>query len=199
MTEQLNMKEIQRKAYMSYFQDGWWDMLLGLFLLGWGLGILTDTAGYTGIWFVPAYWIIWGLKKRLTTPRIGYVKVARERKTLAWLAIVGVGTFLVAVIAYFLIVSGSLPVFLRGYFMLLFVVINAGVASAIAYWWLVNRWYAYAALILLGGISYQWLNFSLPLSFIIPGSGIILSGLVVLIRFLRQNPMPAREGADANR
>lgn len=168
-------------------------------LLGWGLGLLTDTAGFTGIWFIPVYWIIWGLKKRLTLPRIGYVKVARERKTLAWLAIAGEVTFLVAVIAYFLVISGSLPVFLRGYFMLLFVMISAGVASSIAYWWKVNRWYGYTALTLLGGVSYQWLGFSLPFSFIIPGSVIILSGLLILIRFLRHNPIPAKEGTDASR
>ena len=199
MVPDVDLKKIEHKTYMSYFQDGWWDILLGIFLLGWGIGILTDTAGYTGIWFVPAYWIIWGLKKRLTHPRIGYVKVARERKTLAWLAIAGVVTLLIAIIAYFLVVSGSMPVFAKGYFMFLFGAINAAVASAIAYWWQVNRWYAYTVLILLGVSSYQWLDFSLPFSFIIPGSVIILSGLVILIRFLRKHPKLAEERFDDNR
>ncbi len=195
----VDLKKIERTTLMIYFQDGWWDILLGIFLLGWGIGILTDTAGYTGIWFVPAYWIIWSLKRRLTNPRIGYVKVARERKTLSCLAIAGVVTFLVAIIAYFLVISASIPVFIKGYFMFLFGAINAALASAIAYWWLVNRWYAYAVLILLGVSSYQWLDFSLPFSFIIPGSVIILSGLVILIRFLLNNPKLAEEKVDENR
>lgn len=182
---------------MTYFQDGLWDTLIGIFLLAWGIGILTDTAGLTGVWFIPAYWIIWGLKKRLTLPRIGYVKVARERKTLAWLAIAGVVTLLVGIIAYLLVVSGNTPVFLKGYFMFLFGAINAAVTSAIAYWWQVNRWYAYTVLILLGVSAYQWLDFSLPFSFIIPGSVIILSGLFILIRFLRKNPKSIEsEGTD---
>ena len=198
MVPDVNLKQIEHKAYMSYFQDGWWDILLGIFLSGWGLGILTDTAGYTGIWFVPAYWIIWALKKRLTQPRIGYVKVARVRKTLSWLAIAGVGTFFVGIIAYILVVSGSTPVFLTGYFMFLFGVITAAVALAIAYWWQVSRWYAYTGLILLGVSSYQWLDFSLPFSFIIPGSVIILSGLVKLVQFLRKYSKLTVEEADDN-
>ena len=44
--------------------------------------------------------------------------------------------------------------------MLLFGAISAGVACAMAYWWLVNRWYVYAALILLGVSAYQWLDFA---------------------------------------
>ncbi len=144
------LKKIERNALMTYFQDGWWDILLGIFLLGWGLGILTDTAAYTGIWFVPAYWIIWSLKRKLTQPRVSYVKVTRERKTLSWLTIAGVITFLIAIIAYFLTVSGSTPVFIKGYFMFFFGAIIAALAGAIAYWWLVNRWYTYAVLVLLG-------------------------------------------------
>ncbi len=199
MVPDVNLKNIERRAYLTYFQDGLWDTIIGIFLLAWGIGILTDTAGLTGIWVIAAYWIIWGLKKRLTYPRIGYAKVAREKRTLSWLAIAGVVTLLIAIIAYFLVSSGGTLAFLKGYFMLLFGVINAAVVGAIAYWWQVNRWYAYAVLILLGVSSYQWLDFSLPFSFIIPGSVIILSGLVILIRFLRKYPKFAEEKVDENR
>lgn len=188
MAQDKDLKKIERNALMTYFQDGWWDILLGLFLLGWGLGMLTDTAGYVGIWFVPAYWITWSLKRRLTQPRIGYVKVTREKKTLSWLLIAGVVVLFIGVIAYLLTISGSAPIFIKGFFMFIFGAIIAGLAGAIAYWWLAKRWYAYAALILLGVASYQWMDFSLPFSFIIPGSLIILSGLVVLTRFLQNNP-----------
>ena len=193
MAQDKELKKIERNALMTYFQDGWWDILLGIFLLGWGLGILTDTAGYTGIWFVPAYWIIWSLKRRVTQPRIGYVKVAREKKTLSWLVIAGVVTFIIALIAYFLTVSGSTPIFIKGYFMLLFGTIITTLAAAIAYYWLVKRWYAYAVLIMMGVSVYQWLDFSLPFSFIIPGSLIILSGLAVLTRFMLKNPKSIEE------
>ncbi len=79
MVPDVNLKNIERKAYLTYFQDGLWDTIIGIFLLAWGIGILTDTAGLTGIWVIAAYWIIWGFKKRLTQPRIGYVKWRRSR------------------------------------------------------------------------------------------------------------------------
>ena len=187
MAPDRELKKIERNALMTYFQDGLWDILLGIFLLAWGVGILTNTAALIGVWFVPAYWILWSLKRRLTQPRIGYVKVEREKKTLSWLAIAGVITLFLGIAAYFLFTSGAAD-FLDGYFMLLFGAIIAALASAIAYWWLVKRWYAYAFLIMLGVSAHQWLDFSLALSFIIPGSLVIFSGLVVLTRFLRSNP-----------
>ena len=193
----MDLKKIERNALMTYFQDGWWDILLGIFLLGWGLGILTDTAGYTGLWFVPAYWIIWSLKSKLTQPRIGYVKVSRERRTLSWLAITGVVTFFIALGAYFLTVSGG-STFLGDYFMFLFGTIIAFLAGAVAYWWLVKRWYAYTLLILVGVSSYQWMEFSLPFSFIIPGTIIIISGLVIIIKFLQKYPKIVEREVNTN-
>jgi len=188
MARDVDLKEIERKAYMSYFQDGLWDTLIGIFLLVWGIGILTDTAGLTGVYFLPTMWIILSLKKRLAYPRIGHVKMAQEKKTLSWLAIAGVVTLLIAIVAYVLTISGNTPNLLKDNFLFLFGVVNAIVVCVIAYWWKVNRWYAYAAIIVAGVASHQWLEISNPFSFIIPGSVILLSGLVVLIRFLRKYP-----------
>jgi len=78
-------------------------------------------------------------------------------------------------------------------------VIIAVVVSIIAYWWKVNHWYTYAVLIVIGVAFHQLLEISTPLSFIIPGSIILPSGLAVLIRFLRKYPKLAEEGADDNR
>ena len=198
MTMDAELKKIERNAILTYFQDGLWDILLGIFLLAWGVGILTDSAALTGVWFLPAYWIAWSLKRRLIHPRIGYVKIEREKRTLSWLAVAGVVAFFLGITAYFLFTSGAAD-FLYGYYMLIFGAIVASVASAVAYWWLVKRWYIYAVLIMLGVSSHQWLDFSLPFSFIIPGSLIAVSGLAVLTWFLRRNPKAVLEGADDSR
>ncbi len=42
-------------------------------------------------------------------------------------------------------------------------------------------------------------EFSMGLSIVICGTAITLSGSVILIRFLRDNPIPVKEGADASR
>ena len=73
--------------------------------------------------------------------------------------------------------------------MFAFGAIIAIMASLIAYWWRVTRWYAYAALILAGVISLQWLDTPLAWSFIVPGAVILLSGVIILIRFVRKYPV----------
>ena len=159
-------------------------------------GILTDTAGYTGIWFVPAYWLIWSLKRRLTHPRIGYVKVARERKTMAWLAITGVVILLLGITGFFIAVTGERPPFLRNYFQFLFGTTLAVVTGLIGYWLRIVRWYVYTALMFVFVAFNQWLGLSFELSFIIPGGIIFLYGLIILFRFLRKYPRISEEGFD---
>ena len=68
MVSDVNLKEIQRKVYMSFFQDGLWDVFLGLFILGWGVSILTEAVYLPGILFTGIYFAIWGVKKRITYP-----------------------------------------------------------------------------------------------------------------------------------
>jgi hypothetical protein len=63
MVEDINLKEIQRKVYLTFFQDGLWDIFLGLFILAWGLSILTETAYLPGVSFLGIYFAIWGIKK----------------------------------------------------------------------------------------------------------------------------------------
>jgi len=68
------LRTIERKVYMSFFEDGVWDIFLGLFILGWGLSILTKAAYLPGVSFIGIYFVMWGIKKWLTYPRIGYVR-----------------------------------------------------------------------------------------------------------------------------
>jgi len=40
--EEPNLREIEKKAYMSYHQDGLLDIFVGVYILGFGLGIWVD-------------------------------------------------------------------------------------------------------------------------------------------------------------
>lgn len=37
MVAKIELKEIEKKAYKSVFQDGLWDIYFGILVLGWGL------------------------------------------------------------------------------------------------------------------------------------------------------------------
>ena len=43
-----DLKRIQRKVYLSYFKDGLWDILLGVFFAGWGIMVTSDFGAIGG-------------------------------------------------------------------------------------------------------------------------------------------------------
>ncbi|MFC2023994.1 hypothetical protein ACFLTJ_00215 [Chloroflexota bacterium] len=192
MAIESDLKSIQTRVYMSFFEDGLWDIVLGVFTLSWGLGILTDTAAFTGIWFMAAYFIAFNLKKRITCPRIGHITIPQQRRTILRLVIIGV-VVLVAGIFVFWFAQMGIALSLRAYFMFIFGTIIAAVIFLIAYWWRIKRWYAYAAAILVGASLHQWQNVALEWSFIIPGIIILASGTTVFLRFLRHYPKPPED------
>ena len=189
MPREIDLKNIEKKAVLTYFQDGLWDIVLGVLLFAWGFGLLTDTAGFTAIWFVGAFWIVWVVKERIVYPRVGQVKVALERQTLFGLLLIGLITLGFGIVTYLQLVSGVGSSFFEKYFMLIFAAVIATIVAGIALLWRVSRWYLYSLLVILGGLVQQWMSFSLPWSFMIPGLGILLGGTARLIYFLKNNPV----------
>ena len=201
MVEEISLKEIQRKVYMSLFQDGLWDIFLGLFILGWGLAILTEAVYLPGVTFIGIYFVIWGVKKWLTYPRIGYVRFSAtsRRRITARFLILGVGVLLVGVMAAVVWGIGTRPQWLADYFPLIFNGILAAIVCFVAYWARVNRFYLYAALIFLGAVFHLWLGIRWEFGFIGAGGIIVLIGLVILIIFLRKYPKMVEEAHDSDR
>jgi MFS family permease len=195
MIADVNLKEIQRKVYMSFFEDGVWDIFLGLFILGWGLSILTEAAYLPAISFVGIYSSIWGIKKWLTYPRIGYVKfssTSRRRITTRFL-VLGIAVLLLGVVVALLWGIGERPQWLVDYFPILFSGMFAAVVCFAAYWFRINRFYMHAGLIFLGAVLHQWLDVQWEFGFIGAGSIIVLVGLGFLIGFIRKYPRPIQE------
>ena len=200
MVEDISLKEIQRKVYMTFFQDGLWDIFLGLFILGWGLAILTDLAYLPGVTFIGLYFAIWGVKKRLTYPRIGYARfsaTSRRRVTTRFI-ILGVAVLLVGVMVAVLWGIRARPQWLADYFPLIFNGILAAIVCFIGYWARAKRFYGYAVLIFLGAVFHLWLGARWEFGFIGAGGIILLIGLGVLIIFLRRYPKMAEEGQNIN-
>ncbi len=195
MVSDVNLKEIQRKVYLSFFQDGLWDIFLGLFVLGWGLAILTDGTYLPGVLFVSLYFLVWGIKKWLTYPRIGYVKFSEtsRRRITARFVILGVVVLLIGVMAALLWGLGTRPQWLADHFPLIFNGMLAAIVCFVAYWARVNRFYPYATLIFLGAVFHLWLGIRWEFGFIGAGGIIVLIGLGILVRFLRKYPRMIEE------
>ena len=187
------LKVIQKKVYMSYFQDGLWDILIGIFLVSWGLMFHLDMPALGGGLFIGLYFAILALKRWLTYPRLGYAKVAEEQKQKIRMVIAGTVMFLLGLMVFLLIAFENPPNWLGEYIMFFFGCMLAAAISLLAYWWKVNHWYAYAVLIVTGVAFHQWLEAALHLSFIVPGAIIMLIGIAMLVRFLHRYPKVTEE------
>jgi len=186
----IDLKKIQRNIYLTFFQDGLWDLFLGLFLLGWGLAVWIDRTFLPGAVLISAYLAVWGIKKHLTYPRIGYPKLSKisRRRITTRFAVLLSFMLLLGVLVTILWGMDTVPRWLADYFPLLFNGMLAGIVCFASCWARVNRFYIYAALIFLAGVLRQWFGIGWEYGFIVTGSIIVLIGLGFLISFLRRYP-----------
>ena len=193
MNYEVDPGKIRRRVYMSYFQDGLWDILLGLFLLSWGFTVLFDLSWLPGVAFICLFWLVLGIKRKITYPRTGYSRPVEQRKQMMRLIVAGVVILLFGVLLFFMAFTGGAPEFLYKYFELIFGVILAVVIALIGFWWSVFRWYGYAGLILVMAVINQWTVLSFSMSFILPGAAVLIYGVYILTRFIRNNPVIKEE------
>ena len=78
MSEQLNLKQLERKAYRSTFQDGLWDLYLAGLMACLGiLGLIGKFQEETWIWLVRLY----GVGRECVCPVHAWKKAHHDAKT----------------------------------------------------------------------------------------------------------------------
>lgn len=86
MNDKLGLKKVEQRVFQTTFQDGLWDIYLGLLLIIFGLSPLLEYLGFgfSENWILilsaPVVIAFWATKKFISTPRIGSVKFASSRK-----------------------------------------------------------------------------------------------------------------------
>lgn len=209
MSEVLSTKELELKAFRSTFQDGLWDIYLGilLFLMGGGIGlvkiftlnIVTIHVTLAVVAVITVTGFILG-KKHITVPRLGMVKFGPERraklrKVRLWLSLSALVGLAVLVSFRFISRIEGIPSWLIP--LGLFGIMSVVVFSLGAYYMDYSRAYLYGwcyALAFPAGIlldSYTYLGFLI--SYLIFSGIMITPGIVLLVRFLRDYPIPVGE------
>ena len=221
MSQSIDLKELERKAFRSTFQDGLWDIFLGLLLLNMGMGtMLGGLLGETEmslmsllgsmvplIAFAAVVLLgFWAGKKFITTPRIGLVKFGPQRKAkmknLRAVLFVSVLLGVIMLILGWAAATGNtLPWWVTEIPLPLYVwpVQTIIVFGLGAYFLDVTRFYAY-------GVLY-WLPFpvgmllvkntdltvlgSVAITYGVPVGVMVLIGVILFVRFLRDYPVPA--------
>lgn len=224
MAQEIDLKELERKAFRSTFQDGLWDIFLGLLLLNMGMGtimggVLADTGvslswimvGLLALAALPLL-VFWAGKKFITTPRIGLVKFGPQRKAkmknLRIVLFLSVFLLVIMAILGWAAVGGGLPGWVTEIPIPLYIwpVQTIVVFGLGAYFLDVTRFYAYGVLfglplplgiLLVENTDLTGLD-SMAITFGIAAGVMMLIGTVLFVRFLRNYPLPTEGALDGN-
>lgn len=189
MGEKINLKEIERKAWTSYFEDGFWDIFMGLLMLTTGIRSLTDNVWFT-LGILAALLISVIGKKLITIPRIGRVKFGPARKVKQKkLAAVLIISVLVTLALLLLPHSGlALPKISISPIMAIWIAVIFGL---LAYYMDFGRLYAYGLLFAISEVLWGLFGKPIgPIAHTVSGIVILFIGLVLLTRFLHKYPLP---------
>ncbi|MFB0537099.1 MAG: hypothetical protein ACETWR_19230 [Anaerolineae bacterium] len=195
MSQNTNLKEIERKAN-QYHGDGLIDIAIGFVILLAGIAEIFDQTSLAGIWVVLWLPIMISAKKSITVPRMRYIDFTPKAQWKVKLVIVTVVLAVAVLFTLGLVVFTKneilppwLTAWLREYSRMVWPAALVGVGWLIALATGVKRLYAYAALAVIAFASGYWFNFDFPLLFTLLGAVIVLSGIVVLVRFMRKYPV----------
>jgi hypothetical protein len=207
MSSILNLKQIERKAFQSTYQDGVWDIFMGLIVAGMAMFVHRAESGYSAVnlvcfvlTFTVAQGFYWGVKRYVTLPRMGQVRfgsIRRQKKrTLA--IVLGLVVFIQVLVVGVTVLGWLNPVFGETLFgdvsfehLAVAAIGSLFVGPSMLFVAYMNDFLrGYYIAILLALAVFLMIYFNQPIYTLIIAGLIILPGLVLLIRFLRLYPIP---------
>jgi hypothetical protein len=210
---QINLKELERKAFRSTYQDGLWDLYYGLIVTCMSIFVYRPESGYSPLNIVlamsamgAAYILFWAGKKFITLPRMGQVKFGARRKKRRLTMVIALSITVLIQVAFFVFTllvwsNPELGAKLKGIIpdgnVMDLVVASVGALFVgpsmvlVAYFTDFPRGYFIALMMALAVFLMILLN--RPIYAIIIGVVIALPGVVLFVRFLQKYPLHRQE------
>ncbi|MFX1468651.1 MAG: hypothetical protein ACFFB8_08295 [Promethearchaeota archaeon] len=209
MAENVNLKSLERKAYRSIFEDGLWDLFIGLILLSLGLTtFLSSILNLSDLWVaviptlilnIIALLIFYLGKKFITIPRLGIVKFGPKRKSKQQKLKLFLFAFFILNIILLILPFTDLVNSIKFEPLIIALILGLGAITlpfvVIAYLLDFTRLYIYAILAGIGffltEVLYPFVGSPLDtlLSFGVLGGVIVVIGLYYFIHFLKKYPL----------
>jgi hypothetical protein len=215
MTTQLDLKQIERKAFRSTYQDGLWDIYYGLIVICMAVFIYRPVGGYSPVNIVlavcamsAAYSLFWAAKKFITLPRMGQVRFGEPRKKRRLTLAILLGVVVLVQVAFILLqvyawdhpeMGDKINRFLNDRDLMTLAVASLAALFVgpgmllVAYFQDFTRGYYIAILMALAVFLMVYLN--RPVYPVIIGGVIALVGLFLLMRFLKAYPLQSKDAS----
>ena len=197
MAASQGLKELERRVWLRTFEHGLWDVAIGLLLLSFGVGILSEFYWLSAIVVPVGLPVMRDLARRIIAPRIGHATFRGRRKrslvhvqlVLAGLAVMGLAMFLFTGFA----TRDTAPdwaIWVRSHFVVVIGLIWGG-ALGVAGWAAdFPRLYGYAGILFgaLLAVDLVPTGYHLGHALIAVGGLIASVGVALFVRFVRRYP-----------
>jgi len=202
MHSPVSLKSAERKVFQSTFADGLWDVFIGTFALEFAIApLLSKYLGdfWSSAVFLPVfglvYLTIWLVRKYVVTPRIGTVSLGkvRRQKLQKFSLIMLIANIVIFVLGFIAALNfRRLPGLGIAGLLGLFLLVGFSVAAYILDY---ARLYIYGLMFFVAPLVGEWLfqnqgasHHGYPIVFGFSAGVMILTGLVLFIRLLKNNP-----------
>lgn len=200
MSESINLKEIKRQVYMFYSEDGLADLAVGLMIFGFGIFLLVGLPALVGLLGILPFLVWYFGKEYLVIPRVGSIQPSLDMKKrfkgfFINIFLIGSGFF-----ALYYMSRNSGGSFLIQHSLMLFGLVIAIAISSLGIIMKTSRFYFYGLLVFAAMAIGEFLGSSITavdpylISVISAGGIILISGFIILARFLRKYSVVSLEG-----
>ncbi|MFX1300351.1 MAG: hypothetical protein ACFFAL_00065 [Promethearchaeota archaeon] len=199
MVDRVDLRTLERKAYLTYHQDGIVDIFIGLAIITFGVLFLPWFIESSGSAFAVIF-ILWigsyaSVKRAITVPRIGYVefKTRRQSRVIALALLLVVINVILFLITTLDLLAPELRTFLNTYGVTLIAFIVGGLFILCGYLVEIQRFIGYGVVALVVFLINQFFPMHLSIPIVVLGVVIAAFGFVLLYQFLRKYPKAKRE------
>ena len=196
-----NVREVERRTYMAYHQDGILDIFAGTYVLVFGLGLLVNA-----LWdfrfgiIVPGIMVallipIWiAAKRKITLPRIGFVKFGASNPNRLMAVMIGLGVLGTAVLFVFMFATGGegIPLWVTTITENSHILVGiVSLTICVLFGWAtgLKRLFGYGLLSMALFLAASALGLLFIYMIVALGTTAIAVGFVLLIRFVRKYPI----------
>lgn len=194
MSDKINLRELERRAYLSYHEDGILDVIIGFGLITAALWVLADMPWLIGSWIPIMTPIYIEIKKKVTVPRLGQVEFSEQRKgktrkTMFALVVFNMILFAAGFYVWMAMDIGGKPQWLLDLlsnYMVITGALGAIISWVVAYITDLRRFYGYGLMNLIIFTLVGNMGVHISVSLVAVGAGVTLYGLYLFSNFRKK-------------
>jgi hypothetical protein len=196
MKQDLELEDIEKKAWRSFFQDGLFDIFFALLFIISGIGQIYDSV-FISLSILIVVGIFAAGKHFITIPRLGIVKFGKkriEKQMMAYVALLI--TFIATLVIFILSASGQFNLAIN--FSTILMIMFLAIFGSLAYFLDVPMFLLYGLMFAAG--EYTMRNYddiTGAMILFIFGAVLLSIGFYQMVQFMRKFPLPEREVMNA--